>query len=361
MTGRGTAGRSRRAPWARRTLADLLAEHGLEDAVEEPFAHDGWSGASLTLLRRGGARFILKRTSWATDWIARSTRDHALREAVVAAEPAPLQAPLSSPYLGAAADGNAAAILMPDLGGELLAWDGAAAGSAVAPTTLDRVLAAAAALHSMPWLELRRTPSGLRWPWCPVRERIQLLSRDSARRYVAGGLAVGGRFLAGWDAFDRQASPAAADLVRRLSADPSTLLAALGRLPAMGLHGDLKLANCALRHDGSVALIDWQLTTLAPVAVELGWLLVSNAGQLPDPPEVAFECYVAALGPGDRGRILGEEAAQLDLAILVGLLLRGWRKGLDAEAGVLLPSGRSATEDLAWWCERAVEAARRRL
>ena len=50
---------------------------------------------------------------------------------------------------------------------------------------------------------------------------------------------------------------------------------------------------------------------------------------------------------------------QDDLAILVGLLLRGWRKGLDAEAGITLASGVSARDDLAWWCERAVEAADR--
>jgi hypothetical protein len=43
----------------------------------------------------------------------------------------------------------------------------------------------------------------------------------------------------------------------------------------------------------------------------------------------------------------------------VGLLLRGWRKGSDTEAGVTLGSGVSAAEDLAWWCARAVEAAER--
>jgi len=42
-------------------------------------------------------------------------------------------------------------------------------------------------------------------------------------------------------------------------------------------------------------------------------------------------------------------------------LLRGWRKGLDAEAGLTLASGMSAAEDLAWWSARAVEAADRRL
>ena len=41
-----------------------------------------------------------------------------------------------------------------------------------------------------------------------------------------------------------------------------------------------------------------------------------------------------------EGRISTHAGA--DLAILVGLLLRGWRKGLDAEAGVTLASGVSA-------------------
>ena len=56
---------------------------------------------------------------------------------------------------------------------------------------------------------------------------------------------------------------------------------------------------------------------------------------------------------------LGEWQAQVDAAILVGLLLRGWRKGADAESGLTLASGVSAVDDLAWWCDRALEAAGR--
>ena len=59
--------------------------------------------------------------------------------------------------------------------------------------------------------------------------------------------------------------------------------------------------------------------------------------------------------------LTGDWEAQLDLTWIVGLLLRGWRKGLDAEAGVVLPSRTSAADDLAWWSERALEAAQRRL
>ena len=55
------------AAWARRDLPELLDEHGLSGIHEEPLEHDGWSGAKLTLLRRGDERFVLKRTSWAKD------------------------------------------------------------------------------------------------------------------------------------------------------------------------------------------------------------------------------------------------------------------------------------------------------
>ncbi|MGK2851688.1 MAG: hypothetical protein ACSLFN_12355 [Candidatus Limnocylindrales bacterium] len=47
--------------------------------------------------------------------------------------------------------------------------------------------------------------------------------------------------------------------------------------------------------------------------------------------------------------------------MIIGLLLRGWRKGLDARAGARLASGIDAADDLAWWGERAVDAAGRRL
>ena len=104
-------------------------------------------------------------------------------------------------------------------------------------------------------------------------------------------------------------------------------------------------------------MIDWQMTLVAPIAVELGWFLVANVAGLPLAPEAVLERYRLAAGlPADDSW-----AAQRDLAIVTGLLLRGWRKGLDAEAGITLPTGASAAEDLAWWASAAVEAADRRL
>jgi aminoglycoside phosphotransferase (APT) family kinase protein len=362
-----------------------------------PFPNDGWSGSSLTAIERGTERFIIKRTSAARDWIVRATRDIALREGVVAGGRLRLVEPLVAPYLGVASDGDSIAILMPDLSAELIAWNRPNHQPAVSEATLDRVLDAVARLHAMPWADYQAANPDWDWPWCPLPERLALLTRSSAERYRAEGLAVATPFLDGWEAFERRASAAARDLVERLDADPTPLLAAFGRLPRTGLHGDLKLANVALLGDGRIAMIDWQMMALAPVAVELGWLLVSNSASLPVEPDEVMRRYRRAadqtaaqalplarpwlvespspigpemeritapevrLPPRGLEATVGDWDAQVDLTWIVGLVLRGWRKGLDAEAGTILASGVAAADDLAWWGARAVDAADRRL
>jgi phosphotransferase family enzyme len=332
--------------WDSRRLTDLLAANELADAAEEPFPNDGWSGSDLTLLRRGDTRFVLKRTSAAADWIVRATRDRALREAVVAAGELLLPERVIGPYLGAAADGLGAAILMPDLTGALLDWE-----RPIGEENLGRVLKHIATLHTS-------TFAAPDFPWCPIRERIELLTRPSAERYRDAGLAVGQRFIDGWDAFDRGADPAARDLIERLSSDVGPLVVALDRLPAALLHGDLKLANVGFVDDEMV-LIDWQMVLRAPIAVELGWLLVSNVAAMPEPPDAVLDRYRGAAATA--GVDLADWETQLDLTWIVGLLLRGWRKGLDAEAGTPTGWGATGSDDLAWWSDRAVEAADRRL
>ena len=309
-----------------------------------------------------------------------------MREGFVANNSLRLVEPLVAPYLGAASDGDDIVILMPDLSDELIAWAGPTPVPLVGPATLDSIIDAIARLHAMRWADYRPTSIDWGWPWCPLRDRLLLLSRPAAERYRADGLPVADGLLADWDAFDRVATAAARELVADLAADPSPLIAALGQLPATGLHGDLRLGHVALFDDGRVALIGWGLMTLAPVAVELGWLLASNSAILPIGPEEVLDRYGtsawrAAREPlrlsvawSDRGaanepitlptrglgKTIGDWDAQADLAWIVGLLLRGWRKGADVEAGAVTGSGVSAADDLALWSERALEAAARR-
>lgn len=331
-------------------LAELLAAHGLTGIAEEPIPNDGWSGARLTrLTREDGARFVIKRDSLALDWIARATGDlPELREALLVRAAPAMPAPVRLPHLGVARDGEAVALLMPDLTGTLIPWE-----QPIDVGTLDRVLDALAALHREPWHDA--LPSS--FPWTDPARRLLLLTRQAATGYHAQGLPFGARFLAGWDAFDRLARPAARNTVGAIASNPEPLLRALDRLPSAGLHGDLKLGNVGLEADGHVPIIDWQMTLVAPVAIELGWFLVANVAGLPLPPDEILERYRIAAGlPDDE-----VWAAQWDMAILVGVVLRGWRKGLDTEAGVVYPNGVAAAKDLAWWGANATAAAARRL
>jgi hypothetical protein len=362
--------------WRDRPLADLLAAHGLTGLPEVDFPTDGWSGATFTVLDRGDRRYIAKRTSHAQDWIARATLDEALREPWVAAvlgrdadghAPVELgeQPPLA--YLGAGVDeAGRAAILLPDLSDELIAWDRPGVAPGVDQATLERVLGGLARLHTSGWadaLDGRAAAAGTVVPWTPWVERLTLLSRPRAIRFDADGNRVGPIFLRGWDAFEARAPRATVDLLHRLWADPAPVFARLASLPSVGLHADLKLANVALLPDDRLAFIDWQMAMRAPVAVELAWFLVANSSELPLPPPPILGMYRAAVEAASDAAdaVLGDWPTQVDLAILLGLTLRGWRKGLDAAAGTTLPSGVSAEDDLRWWARQAADAAARRL
>ena len=343
-------------------LDALLRDHGLEDVEEEPFPNDGWSGASLTRLRRSDGRsFILKRDSLERDWIARATADRPiLREAWFAAHGPALPWPIRAPYLGAGWDEatGEVGILMPDLSDVLFDWE-----TPLTVPQLDRVLDALAALHAHTWYEeLARGAD----QWTPWRERITLICRSSLERPGPARDAVADRLLPGWDAWDRLATPAARAVIASLGDDPSPLLDALAKEPSTLIHGDLKLANAGIAADGAIDVVDWQMVMVAPLAIELGWFLVSNVNALPLRPDAVLARYDAALAVAaeratedDAGWVAGWYRDDERIAILVGLLLRGWRKGGDAAAGVTLASGVSAADDLAWWCERAVEAADR--
>ena len=331
-------------------IAELLAAHGLDGVPEAPMQHDGWSGAGMTRLTRGdGVRFVIKRDSLARDWIARVTGDDPeLREALLVRAGLLMPHPVTLPHLGVARDGDDVALLMPDLTDVLIRWE-----QPIDVPVLERVLEALAALHRKPWHD--QLPAS--FPWTNRSRRLLLLTRTAAAAYDADGLPFGARFVQGWDGFDRLVRPPARDLIAGLTADPVPLFTALDRLPAVGLHGDLKLGNVGLAGDGTVPMIDWQMTMVAPAAVELGWFLVANVAGLPIQPDEVLERYrLAADLPDDDAW-----AAQWDLAVIIGLFLRGWRKGLDTDAGVVYPNGLAAGKDLAWWGANAAAAAERRL
>jgi hypothetical protein len=283
-------------------LDDLLREHGLDGIPEEPFPNDGWSGASLTRLRRGdGDRFILKRDSLSRDWIAQATNDGPLlREAWFAARSHLVSDKTSDAlrarYVGVGQDGDEVGILMPDLTGHLFDWE-----KPISIEALDRVLAGIAAMHAQSgtyWSGMATADGTESAPWCPIRERIALISRASLEHSGPARDAVADRILPGWDAFDQLASPSARDLVTMLSHDPQPLVDVLSAQPHTLIHGDLKLANVGIAADGAIETIDWQMVSIAPIAIEIGWFLVANVTSLPVEPNEVIRRYRTHLTKG---------------------------------------------------------------
>jgi hypothetical protein len=314
-------------------LGALLEQFGLTRARREPLPHHGLSGAKIfRLIRNSGESFVLKRTSLAHDWIMRATADAAGREAIFAG--ATTFGSELSPTLGTARDGAVLSILMRDISDFLLGE------GPLGSEHLAIIVSAMAELHE------REARFAGELPWCPLEKRVLLLtpkSAEIARSMGAGKIA--GDIIAGWDLFRRLAPTWAVRLVDDLQADLTPFERALSGLPPLLLHGDLKLDNIGIEPCGRVWLIDWAMSLVAPSAVELGWFMAVNSRRLPVSLDELLDLYARRVGldPGLRAR---HDA----LAALCGLLLRGWRKALDASQG--------DGAELKWWCERACVAQR---
>lgn len=293
-------------------------------------AHPGYSGALLTRLTRAdGERFVLKRIDITRDWIMRATDDTECREAMFAAASPRLPDGIATPTLGIARDGDGYALLMRDITPHLL------------PQGMVDDDAVRTVLERLPVLHRSAPPDGV--PWCDLHLRLTLLTPQRvpiARAYDA--LSTPG-LVAGWPAFERRASPAARDIIRALCDDTAPLLRALATLPPAFIHSDLKFDNIALTPDGAMLLLDWAMALVAPAAVEIGWFLAFNSRRTKLTLDEMLRIYADAAGFDAATRERHDA-----LAAVCGLLLRGWRKALDAEEG--------EPDELRWWCER-VEAA----
>ena len=312
-------------------VASLLDAHGLAGVDAISFPHTGFSGATLTRLVRGDGRaYVLKRMSIEHDWIMRATDDVACREAVVADARVDLGAGIRTPAVGAARDGGEYALLMRDIGDHLLPQ------GTITESQLQAIVAGMSSLHERPMPD--------RLPWCDLTRRLTLLTPDGARIAAEYGVPVARDILDGWRLFDEHATAGARGIVRALIADPAPLVRALERSPAAFLHGDLKFDNIGLDDGGRMWLIDWAMPLVAAPAVDLGWFLAINSRRLPVPLDDLMLQYADATG------MTADLRARHDaLTVLCGLLLRGWRKALDAAAG--------EPAELRWWCERAEDAS----
>ena len=140
-------------------------------------------------------------------------------------------------------------------------------------------------------------------------------------------------------------APRAAAVVVPLADEPGPLVDALAATPQTFVHGNWKLDNLGTHDDGRTILFDWELPGLGAPCSDLAWYLAINCRRLPQSKEAAIEAYRSALeGAGVATARWWDR--QLALALLGGLVQFGWEKALGGY-----------DDELAWWEERAVEAA----
>jgi hypothetical protein len=322
-------------------VATLLRAHGLEGARQEPLLSGGYTGAALVRVVGEHESFVLKRVaSMEQDWVRRVTADTQFREVAFALSPYAQRLPagVAVASVGAAIDGDGRALLMRDLTAELVPEH------TLDAALLDAILRGIATMHAAFWdMPLDGVPVA-----DPVA-RITLISPQRAITLQRDGVDFG--FVDGWRAFERRAPKPARDVAHRLFDDMQPLERTLRAFPQTLVHGDLKVANMAYG-DGALTLLDWTMVMRTAVSVDIAWFLAVNSSLLPDPLDDVLERYAGhlerALGAGRFAAAAWP--AQRHAIMLMGLLMYGWGKAPDAEAG--------RPEELRWWCEGAVEAAR---
>jgi hypothetical protein len=136
------------------------------------------------------------------------------------------------------------------------------------------------------------------------------------------------------------------ELVTAVHRDPWTLAGLLAETPQTFIAGDWKMGNLGTRPTGETVVLDWAYPGEAPPAWELAWYLALNRARIPESKSDTIARYRQAL---ENAGIVTNAwwERQLDLCLLAMAATIGWEKAV------------GDADELAWWSERAQEAAGR--
>ena len=295
--------------------------------------HDGKSGARLErVVAADGTRLAVKRTSPAVDLVMRLTgadesREYHLWKAGVLDR---LPAGLGHALVDAWREGDETVLVMRDLGDAVVGW-----GRRLSRDECGRLLSAAAGLHRA---YAGHRPDGL----VSLATRVSLFA--PARMAVCEG-PLPAAVLRGWERFAEAVEGEVADAVFGVLDRPERLAGPLARRRCTLIHGDLWLVNVAFEAD-RITLIDWDLATWAPPALELALFLDGNASQIDAGRDEVVDDY---------RRLWGDEHDELALrlALFAGLVDLGWNKALDAAEHADADVRVRERADLEWWVAQA--------
>lgn len=347
------------------SVDDLLAPAHLSILAGQPVdavqrlpiqARYALSGSRLSVIQTNnghGPQFILKQVSLAWDWQMRATDDRQCRSIALWRRGLLDRMPpeIEHGVLACAQDGAGWAILMRDYQPTLLPY------ARFSPEDNSFFLDAMAALHAAFFQapDLEDPTLNL----CRLRDVYAVFSPQTGWREAGGEDEIPRRILEGWTILPGLVPSDVADVTKQLVSDPQPLVDALSRYPLTLVHGDWRHANQGIlrnRHS-RLLLLDWQLSTAAPPAVEMGRCLATNSILLPVSKEDAIAGYRQRLA-----QRLGERfdegwwRPQLALALLGGFVQDGWALALKATHWHVGADARGHWQaDLQWWSEQVRE------
>jgi hypothetical protein len=306
--------------------------------------------------------YIVKRTAASWDIIMRITGDTACREMLVWRHRLLDRLPpeVGHTVVACAIDDGGWALLMRDIG-DLMHPSQRWPGAGWAPLSERELLVfldGLAALHERFWedatlLDPKLGLCDLPWLYASFSPATVQREADSPHVLIA-------MLREGWQQFEQVAAPDLVRLVQGLQADSRPLCDALRRYPWTLVHGDPNCKNFGIELAPAprILLLDWQLVTRAPPAVDLAFFLSLFSAVMPASKEEVIEQYRDRLAA--RLGVRFDERwwrPQLDLAVLghvlrFGALLIGRMTGHDDPA-----VREHYRTELAWWSERALAGA----
>ncbi|MFW5827768.1 MAG: phosphotransferase [Alkalispirochaeta sp.] len=192
---------------------------------------------------------------------------------------------------------------------------------------------------------------------CRTQDVFQMFSPASATRFVYLDRGIHRRIHEGW-AQVREVMPAdVADIVLPLANDPGPLVTRLEQFPHTLVHGDYRHSNLGLEY-GRTIMLDWQLATYGPPAIDLARYIGANSPFLPVPKEQILATYRERLEEhltAERGEAAARAIdewweAQLYLSLLGGFIQDGWAIALKATTWDITENTREQWKaDLPWW------------
>jgi hypothetical protein len=149
----------------------------------------------------------------------------------------------------------------------------------------------------------------------------------------------------GW-ALLQERDPALFEIISAVHRDPTTLAGLLAETPQTFIAGDWKLGNLGSRPTGETVVLDWAYPGEAPPAWELAWYIALNRARIPESKSDTIARYRQALEAAGVATDTWWNQ-QLDLCLLAMAATMGWEKAV------------GDADELAWWSERAQNAADR--